>query len=156
MIDIGISEQSRKEICKRLTILLSNEYLLYTKTLNYHWNVKGKLFGPLHLLFDKQYNQLFEFIDKIAERITALGFPAAGSLQEFLEHGILSEHPGIHISDTDMIANLLKDHETIIKHLRNDIDLTMELNDAGTNNFLAQLIEDHEKIAWMLRAHLES
>jgi starvation-inducible DNA-binding protein len=53
-----------------------------------------------------------------------------------------------------MIRNLLNDHETIIKQIRKDIDLTAKINDMGTNNFLCDLIEKHEKTAWMLRAHL--
>jgi starvation-inducible DNA-binding protein len=53
-----------------------------------------------------------------------------------------------------MIAALLADHETVIKALRTDLETAVEKGDAGTSDFLTGLMEDHEKIAWMLRAHL--
>jgi starvation-inducible DNA-binding protein len=54
-----------------------------------------------------------------------------------------------------MIRDLVDGHETIIKQIRGTIDLTAKLNDMGTNNFLCDLIEKHEKTAWMLRSHVE-
>ena len=155
MIDIDIKEENRAEIAQRLNNLFANEYILYTKTLKYHWNVKGAHFGALHALFRAQYEQFFLFIDTTAERVTSLGFEAFGTLDEFMKNSMLTEYPGENPNDHTMINNLLDDHQKIIKQLREDIDLTIELNDAGTNNFLSDLIEKHEKIAWMLRAHLE-
>ena len=55
-----------------------------------------------------------------------------------------------------MLANLLADHEQIIRGLRKDIDVCDgELNDQGTADFLTGLMEEHEKVAWMHRAFLE-
>jgi starvation-inducible DNA-binding protein len=155
MIDIALSENARKLITTRLNILLANEYILYTKTLKYHWNVQGTHFGPLHDLFRTHYEQLFFIIDSIAERIASLGLDPLGTLNEFISHSILIEEPGENPNERGMIENLFLDHQTIIKQLREDIDLSIELNDAGTNNFLSNLIEQHEKTAWILRAHLE-
>ena len=55
-----------------------------------------------------------------------------------------------------MIANLLSDHETVIRNLRKGINICGDAGDAGTEDFLTQLIEKHEKTAWMLRATLEN
>ena len=50
---------------------------------------------------------------------------------------------------------LLGDHETIIIHLRENIDrFDEEWKDKGTSDFITGLMETHEKMAWMLRAHL--
>jgi len=155
MVELGLAKKNRKTISEQLNKLLANEYVLYTKTLKYHWNVKGKYFGPLHALFKEQYEQLFNFIDDVAERSLALGFEADGSLAAFVKNTTLEEKPGKNPDADDMIENLLKDHEAIIKQLRDDINLTAELGDWGTNNFLSDLIMKHEKIAWMLRAHLQ-
>ncbi|MDQ4016669.1 MAG: DNA starvation/stationary phase protection protein, partial [Thermoproteota archaeon] len=54
-----------------------------------------------------------------------------------------------------MISNLLKDHETIIKTLRKNADEAEELEDMATNDFFLEAVQRHEKMAWMLRAHLE-
>lgn len=155
MVNIGLSEKNRKEIADKLNMLLANEYVLYTKTLKYHWNLKGKFFGPLHMLFKNQYDSLFNFIDSIAERSLALGFVADGTLSEFSKNTTLDEQPGNNPDDQEMIKNLLNDHETIIKQIQEYIPLTAELDDWGSNNFLCDLIMKHEKIAWMLRAHLQ-
>lgn len=155
LVTIGLSEKDRKTVADKLNNLLANEYVLYTKTLKYHWNVKGKHFGPLHNLFREQYEMLFKFIDAVAERSLALGFEADGSLNSFSAKTTLSEKLGKNPDADQMIEDLLKDHEDIIQQIRADITLTADLNDWGTNNFLSDLIMKHEKIAWMLRAHLQ-
>ncbi len=55
-----------------------------------------------------------------------------------------------------MIANLLADHETVIRSLRKGIEVCDDVDDDGTEDFLTQLMEKHEKTAWMLRATLEN
>lgn len=155
MINIGLSAEVRKKVVERLNNLLANEYVLYTKTLKFHWNIKGPFFDALHKLFNDQYEQLLGFADDIAERSRALGADTIGSLKEFLEHTTLKEHPGKNPSYEKMIAELLADHQTIIRQIRVDADDTQEWHDMGTNNFLLNLLEKHEKTAWMLRAHLE-
>lgn len=73
-IDIGISEEDRKSIVDGLSRLLSDTYVLYLKTHNFHWNVTGPQFRTLHLMFEEQYNELALAVDSIAERIRALAF----------------------------------------------------------------------------------
>ena len=149
---IGIAPKNRKEVAKILNNLLSDEYLLYTKTLKYHWNVHGIVFHDFHALFKEQYEALLDIADEIAERARALGEPAFGSMVEFSKHTRLKEEPGKIPDALGMIKQLLADHETIIRQMREDIETCMELGDAGTNNFLTEMMERHEKIAWMLRA----
>jgi starvation-inducible DNA-binding protein len=153
-MNIGISEKNRKEICKRLAVLLANEYVLYTKTLNYHWNVEGRQFHDFHAFFKEQYEQLFPIIDDVAERIRSLGIKSISTLHDFLKHAALKEDTKYELTDLAMIKNLLQDHEAIIEQLREDQQIVMDLGDQGTNNFLVGLMEIHEKRAWMLRAHL--
>jgi len=155
MANTDFSAKARKTVAAQLHILLANEYVLYTKTQKFHWNVTGKWFGPLHLLFEKHYQELAAIVDGVAERSLMLGIKTIGTLQEFLKYTTLTENPGNNPSDTKMIEILLLDHETIIETLREDITTTTEVNDMGTNNFLCDLLEKHEKMAWMLRAHLE-
>ncbi len=135
--------------------LLADEHVLYVKTRNFHWNVTGLDFGALHELFEKQYDALADSIDEIAERIRMLGGVAPGSMKEFLKLARLDEQPGGKLEAGKMIAALLSDHETVIRALREAIEVADSAGDAGTNDFLTGLLEDHEKTAWMLRAHLE-
>ncbi len=154
MVNIGLEEIVRENVAQRLNKLLSDEYVLYVKTQKYHWNVVGPFFGSLHKLLNDQYDQLAGIIDETAERVRALGFKAYGTLAEFIEHTSLSEDPGNNPNANDMIKNLLKDHEMVIRELRDYIKYTADHDDLGTENFLADLIVIHQKMAWMLRAHL--
>ena len=152
----GISEQNRQEIVNILDALLADEYVLYTKTRNYHWNVVGPHFNDYHKAFEEQYDGLTEDIDEIAERIRALGFKASSSLTEFQKNSQIAEHPGEYPDASTMASNLLKDHETVIQTIRKNIpEIGENYGDVGTEDFLTSLMEKHEKTAWMLRSILE-
>jgi len=153
---IGISEKNLKSAATLLNRLLSDEYVLYTKTRNYHWNVTGSDFSELHKFFEAQYEELDEIIDQVAERARALGGVSFGSLREFLEHTKLEETPGGTLGAREMIANLHTDHQEVILRLREDLRTCAdELGDMGTSDFLTGLMEQHEKVAWMLRSYLK-
>src|SRR5690606_18586067 len=154
--DIGLTERQREAVVEILNARLSDTVTLYIKTRKYHWNVRGIEFAQLHAFFEEQYDKLAEAMDEIAERVRQLGGIAFGTMEEFLRTTSLKEQPGVNPSAHEMIADLLQDHETIIKQLRKDVDETgEELHDMGTSDFLTALMEAHEKMAWMLRAHLE-
>ena len=143
-LNIGLSDQERKGVGDMLNALLADEYVLYTNTRNYHWNVVGPQFHDLHKF------------DEVAERVRALGGTALGSLTEFLKQTRLKEHPGQSASTLEMVKNLLMSHEAIIQSLRVDLESCADkFHDIGTNDFLTGLMERHEKMAWMLRAMLE-
>lgn len=156
LVSIGIGEEQRAAIAGKLNALLADEYALYIRTQKFHWNVVGPFFGPLHKLFNDQFDALAENVDAVAERVRALGFKAIGSLAEFKQNTALAENPGVNPDANSMIGLLLEGHEAIIKSIRPIVDLTAQLNEMGTNNFLSGLIEKHEKAAWFLRAHLLS
>jgi starvation-inducible DNA-binding protein len=156
-IDIGLSKEARQGVIAILNSTLCDEYILYTKTRNYHWNVVGSDFSERHAFFKEQYEALDEIIDEIAERVRQLNGMSLGTLSEFVEHGRLKELPGDYPDDLKMISNLLSDHEEIIRSLRRDADRCEdEYHDMGTNDFLIGIMEKHEKMAWMLRAHLST
>ena len=155
--NIDLSEEQRGAVVQILNTLLSDEYLLYTKTRNYHWNVTGPQFNDLHKFFEEQYTQLNEIVDQVAERGRTLDGWAFGTMSEFCQHARLKEHPGQYPRAREMIANLVDDHETVIRQLRSDLEICADkYHDMGTNDFLTGLMEQHEKMAWMLRAFLQA
>ncbi len=154
--NIGLSESNRDSVVRILNNLLADEYVLYTKTRNYHWNVVGPQFNDLHKFFQEQYEALDEMVDEVAERARSLGGKAYGTLAEFSQHSRLKEQPGKQPAAATMVANLQADHEAMVRTLRADLETVMEKhNDAGTNDFLTGLMEKHEKMAWMLRSFSE-
>ena len=154
-ISIGITEKNRQAVTGLLSRLLADEYVLYTKTRNYHWNVVGPHFNDLHKFFESQYDAIDADIDEIAERIRSLGAKTAATLVEFVKNSRIKESPGDYPSADKMVSNLVADHEALIQTLRSDITTCEENNDAGTADFLTGLMEKHEKTAWMLRSVLE-
>ena len=156
-MNTGISQKNLDEVVNILGKVLADQYVLYTKTRNYHWNVTGEDFSEYHKLFAEQYEALGEDIDEVAERIRALGGKPSATLSEFSKMTRLDEHPGKYPKASVMMANLLADHEAIVRNLRNDIQACGDTYaDVGTEDFLTQLMEKHEKTAWMLRAILEN
>jgi starvation-inducible DNA-binding protein len=154
-IEIGLNEAQRKPVVEILNRLLADEVILYVKARNFHWNVEGPDFGELHKFFEEQYDQLDEIMDDVAERARALGGYAAGSLAEFVAAARLKETKGGPIPAREMLAQLLADHETLIRALRAEAALVGDKHDdAGTEDFLVGLMEQHEKMAWMLRSYL--
>jgi starvation-inducible DNA-binding protein len=154
--NIGISEKNLESVALMLNTILSDESLIYIKTRNYHWNVKGINFRDMHKLFERQYKELESSVDEIAERIRYLGHYAVGSMNDFKNLTRLLESKQQDLSREQMLLNLLTDHETMIRMLREDLAKADEAyKDAGTCDFLTGLMKYHEKTAWMLRSHLE-
>lgn len=148
----GLAEKSRKTLVEVLNRLLADEFVLYVKTRNFHWNVVGPDFSELHKFFEAQYEQLDEHIDEIAERARALDGMAAGSMTDYLKLTRLAEASS-HLSAPEMLRALLADREQVIRQLRDDIETAGDAGDKGTEDFLTGLMEEHEKMAWMLRAY---
>src|ERR687889_2043862 len=88
-IDIGLSKEARHGVIEILNRELCDEYILYIKTKNYHWNVVGPDFSERHAFFRGQYETLDEIIDEVAERIRDLNGKSLGTYSEYLEHGRL-------------------------------------------------------------------
>ena len=147
---IGITKADRKVSVDILNEVLANEFVLLLQTLNYHWNLVGPQFNDYHKLFNDQYTMIFGFTDTVAERIRVVGGIAIASMSELVKISSLKEDTGDIPEPTEMVKNLLKQHEALIVVLRQGIDATTK--DMGTNNFLTDLIEKHEKMAWMLRS----
>src|SRR6202046_2862602 len=88
---IGISPKNLQAVATELTKLLADEFILYTKTRNAHWNVEGPDFHSMHLFFETQYEQLDDFMDSVAERIRTIGHYAPATLKSFLDLTHLTE-----------------------------------------------------------------
>jgi starvation-inducible DNA-binding protein len=154
--NLGLDEKVRAQVVDLLNHRLSDTFVLYTKTLNYHWNITGPEFIAIHLLLDDQYHQLAESVDAIAERVRKIGGVAFGTLDEFKQNSAIEEQPGRVPNWQEMVQCLVDDHEAIIRQLRKDADKTEELGDMFTNDFVIALAQEHETMAWKLRAHLEN
>lgn len=152
---IGIKPENLAAVAHSLSEILADEFVLYTKTRNAHWNVEGPDFYNKHKFFEEQYGQLEEIVDTVAERIRKLGHYAPASLKQYLELTHLTEEIRGNNDSLSYIKILLEDHESILIHLRAHIEnYAIVLKDLGTSDYITGLMETHETMAWMLRAHL--
>ena len=120
---------------------------------NFHWNVKGMAFGPLHALFQEIYEDHFTAQDDLAERIRALDAHAEGTLAGMLSRSKVKEHDG-HASDKEMIKAMQEAQETLAATLAGAGQVAAEAGDTLTEDLCIARGQTHEKFAWFLRAHL--
>lgn len=142
-----------QKIVQGLSELLADTYLVYLKTQNFHWNVRGPYFYSLHKMFEEQYNELALASDTIAERIRALNAFAPASFAEFLKLTSLKESRH-DLPAEGMIKALLKDHEILHKTCMKLFKAAQQAQDEVTVDLLLKRMDVHDKTAWMLRSHL--
>jgi starvation-inducible DNA-binding protein len=148
----GMTEEGRKKIAEDIRHLLADTYTVYLKTQNFHWNVKSPQFFALHLMFEKQYEELADAVDEIAERIQTLGFFVDASFSAFQDCCIKEERKPVPAKK--MLERLVEDHEAIIRCAREIATCAEGAKDQATVDLMARRLGAHEKMAWMLRSHL--
>ena len=148
-----VEDNDVQRVADALSNVLADTFIVYLKTHNFHWNVTGPMFHTLHQIFEEQYNELWLAVDEIAERIRSLGLIAPGSYGEFAKLTYLQESP-VARNATEMIAELLRDHETTARTVRSGLAVARTAVDAPTEDLLTQRLAAHEKVAWMLRSML--
>jgi starvation-inducible DNA-binding protein len=152
-IPLTMSVNEDTKVAEALSQVLADTFTLYLKTHNFHWNVIGPMFHTLHLMFEEQYNELWLAGDAIAERIRALGCTARGSYREFSKLTYLREPEAVP-GATEMVVELLRDHETCARTARWALSVARSAVDAPTEDLLTQRLMIHEKAAWMFRSLL--
>ena len=148
------NSNSRSAIAGKLGVVLASSFTLMLKSQNFHWNVTGPTFGPLHELFGKQYDELFAALDELAERIRALDEVAPGSFAAYGKLSTIKDAPNTPPGHKAMIAELEKDHETMSALCSALREFADDAGDTATGDLMNGRIEVHDKAAWMLRAHL--
>jgi len=152
-LDTGMNKDQRGVVAGGLSKLLADTYILYLKTQNSHWNVIGPEFYSLHLLFQSQYEEMAEAVDEIAERIRALGFFIEGTSEAFSKLTTVHEDERV-LAKHEMIEQLVKAHDVVIKEARKLSDLAEAQKDPATVDLMGRRLNVHEKAAWMLRSQL--
>ena len=155
LIAAKIEPTAKEEIVGGLTQALAETSVTTMKAQNFHWNVTGMAFKPLHDLFQEIYEDHFEGQDILAERIKQFDVHAEGRYSVFLERSAVEEHDGRTDAKT-MIEVMLKDQETLSATLSALAEVADQHGDYATNDLATARIEAHDKFAWMLRAHLKT
>ena len=136
-----------------LTVALANTYALTVKTHGAHWNLVGANFFGVHAAFEKQYTDLFEAADQLAERLRVLGAVTPGGINELAKLSTLPPAPTSRQS-LDLVRAIHADRVAVAAQLGQTLELAKQAEDEATADLLISHIEEHEKTAWMLLATL--
>ena len=146
-----LSAEGRKEITTALTEYLANTAVVYFKTHGFHWNVEGSNFYSLHQMFEKFYQELWESMDEVAERIRTFGEYTPAGLSELLNHASIQESIGAPASHI-MISTLREDYLILAKKAQEVGALASEYGDVVTTDMMTEKATFLEKAAWMLQS----
>lgn len=148
-----ISTSAKAAICDALNQCVAETVVTTMLAQNFHWNVTGMSFAPLHDLFQKIYEDHFEAQDDLAERVKALGGHAEGQLSVMLKRSKIAEHDG-HADAVTMIAAMVAAQEALAATLAGAAAVADAHGDLLTQDVVIGRAQTHEKFAWLLRAHL--
>ena len=149
----SLSTDATSEIANALNQCVAETAVTTMLAQNFHWNVTGMAFGPLHDLFQKIYEDHFEGQDELAERVKALGAHAEGTLAGMVARSKVKEHDG-HATDREMIKTMQDAQETVAQTLAGAGELAASHGDTLTEDLCIARGQVHEKFAWFLRSHL--
>ncbi|MEL6523259.1 MAG: DNA starvation/stationary phase protection protein [Pseudomonadota bacterium] len=150
---VSMAPDARAQIIEALNQSVAETAVTTMLAQNFHWNVVGMAFGPLHDLFQKIYEDHFVAQDDLAERIKALQGHAEGTLAGMLKRSKIAENDG-HATDRDMIKAMLEAQETLAGTLAGAGELAANHGDTLTEDLCIERGQTHEKFAWFLRSHL--
>ena len=153
---IDLSAKSRAQLVDLLNQSVADTFDLYSQVKYAHWNVKGHQFYQLHLLFDEIASELLEYVDELAERVTALGGTAFGTVRSCAVTSRLEEYPTDILEGLDHIAALAERFAAYGQFLREDIDKSDDLGDADTADLYTGISRTADKRLWFLEAHLQA
>ncbi len=156
-MEMILSSVSKARIAEMLKPILADQFVLYTKARNYHWNVKGSLFLTLHKKFEELYNELADDIDEIAEKIRTYGLYAPGTMNEFLKLAHLKEEAEENYPEQfEMVKRIADDYDFLASKIRDaGYEIQSEYGDEVTAGKLFSVAERYEKHVWLLRSIFE-
>ena len=153
---IELAPDVRDQMIQLLNQHLADISDLKSQVKQAHWNVKGMHFFQLHKLFDKMAEELEEFIDTIAERATALGGFATGTVRMAAATSRLPELPTNIDQGKDYLTALAERYAQYGGSLREAIDQSEEARDMGTSDMFIDIVREIDKQLYFLESHLQA
>ena len=147
-----LKKNNQKILVEKLLQYLASTYALYLKTQNFHWNVTGPAFFVLHSFFEKQYQELAEAIDVIAEQIRTFGVLIPGTFKQLNRLTKIKDATGKK-NAKKMIAQLLADHLLMSDLTKELISISKDYQNDFVQDLSINRLKWHEKFIWMLRSY---
>jgi starvation-inducible DNA-binding protein len=151
---IDIPLEIRVKVIDELGILLASCSDFYSQSKQAHWNIKGSRFQMLHELFDKIADPFPDYVDALAERITALGGTAMGTVRMAAMSSVLPEFPYTEFSEEVYLDAVATRLATITKTFRDKAITIKEAGDPTTENYLLETAMEIDKLLYFVESHL--
>ena len=152
---VNLEQQTRARVIGLLNQRLADVIDVQYQAKFAHWNVKGKDFYQLHLLFDTIAEHLEEAADSIAERITALGGRAQGTIRQSASNSSVPEYDLDLVEGMAHVATLTDRLATVANAGRDAADQTDEWGDLVTSDLLTEIVGIADKDLYFLESHLQ-
>lgn len=143
-----------EELVRAARIAFASEYSFVIKAQNFHWNVEGMFFEPLHNLFGKIYEEVYGSIDTFAEQIRAMNAYTPASFESLSMLSQVSDENQL-LDSKQMVAELLQDNEKMVKMFQFLFEVSESNKQFGFSDFVASRLDAHNKHGWMLRSTLK-
>jgi starvation-inducible DNA-binding protein len=153
---IDIAEGTREKVIELLNARLADTFDLYSQLKQAHWNVKGSDFYQLHLLYDQIAEDVFPYVDEIAERATQLGGLALGTARMAASSSSLDEYPLDAIEGMETVTAVADRLSAYAAAVRSAIDTTAELGDQSTSDLFTEISRTVDKYLWFVEAHQQA
>ncbi len=153
----GITDVDGRKLSDFLNHLLADEYILFTKTLNYHWNITGPRFHSIHTFLEDRYKDSIKIMDTIAERVRILDERPISTMSSIVKTSKIHEVNGSAYSSNEMLADLFETQleiQSSIKEFLSSNTILME-KDPVSEDLLIGLTKKHEEVSWMLKSYLQ-
>ena len=151
-----IELDTRQQVIEILNTQLADTFDMVSIIKQAHWNIKGPQFIALHKLFDELAEGLMDYVDMLAERITALGGIAQGTVRMASEASRLDPYPQDLVNDIETVGFLADQMASLAASTRAAANQAEELRDMGTNDLFIEIVRDLDKWLWFLEAHTQS
>ncbi len=142
----------KNNLINKLNQNIADLHILYVKLHNYHWNVKGMQFFPIHNMTEEYYDYVAELYDTLAERVLQLEAKPLSTVKEYLETANIKEEPATDFSAEQVLAGIIADFEYLLSAYQELLSIAEEQRDVSTANIISDTIQWLEKALWMLKA----
>jgi starvation-inducible DNA-binding protein len=152
---VDISATNRGKVARVLNQHLADASDLWSQAKQAHWNVKGPDFWQLHKLFDEVAGEAAEWADLCAERVTALGGYATGTVRMAAAGSSLPEFPTRITDSMEYVRAVASRLAAFTNSARAAIEETDKLGDANTADLFTEISRCADKYLYFLEAHLQ-
>ena len=137
---VGLDDETVEQLVPKLDTIQCTLWVLYHQYQKHHWLVEGPQFRDLHLFFEESYEEVHTYLDRVAERMTALGGIPTSEPANIADRSLVTHEPEGTYRIRPMLEHDLAAERTLAQALRDTIRLARDLGDPGTERTVKKVL----------------